>query len=171
MIDYSIKDGSCDDLQQYIMEYLLSYDNIKLNQMYGDKKLRNFISQMIKMQRNGGNNGNNTEYSRYLHIKNSNETFFDHIDIQDESTYDNTIDIIIEYIDMKSFMNETKTDYTSSELKSILSFTLLKKYFMSDLTHKQLAKHLHLSKSTTQLLMRNAKDDVLKFWKQKGQWL
>ena len=54
MIDYSTCDKSCDDLEQYIYEQLLKKPNKQLNQLYNDKKLRNYISQIILHQRNGG---------------------------------------------------------------------------------------------------------------------
>lgn len=169
MIDYSIKDKSCDDLQMYIYEILLTYDNIRLNQMYNDGKLRNFISQIIKRQRDGGTNSN-TEYANYFHIKDTNEYFFEWHDIEDKKEYDITADLIIRYIDKKAEMIEGNI-YTSYELKNILAFTILKKYFMSDLTQIKLAQHLNLSRSTITNLLKTAKDDILKFWNTKGKYL
>ena len=168
MINYSIKDNSHDDLQQYIYEYLLTYDNIKLNQMYNDNKLRNFISQIIKLQRDGGNGGNNTVYQSQLHIKENYSYTFDYADYEDISEYDITSDILIKYIDKKAEMIDNKV-YTSDELKKILAFTLLKKYFMSDLTQVALAKHLMMSRITISKLMKIAKDDIIKWWNLIGQ--
>ncbi len=54
MIMFSDVDGSGDDLEQYIYEQLLNLDNNKLNQLYIDKKLRNFCALIIKNQRSGG---------------------------------------------------------------------------------------------------------------------
>jgi hypothetical protein len=124
MIDYSIKDDSCYDLEQYIYEQLLKMNNVRLNTIYNSKKLRNFISQMIKMQRNGGKDGNNTEYANYLRIKNTNETFWEYNDIEDVDTYDKSIDYIVIYIDKQCEMLDDAT-YTSDELRTILSFTIL----------------------------------------------
>jgi hypothetical protein len=175
LIDYSVKDHSNDDLCQYIFEQLLIMDNKKLNSMYQDgintsnpnkqsTKLRNFISQMIKMQRNGGK-GQGTDYKKYFHIKDTNETFYDHIDIPDsQEEYDHTIDMIVDYINIKSDMGE-EYYYSSSELKLILAFTLLKKYYNSDFTLKKLASHLGLSVSTVNKLIRLAKDDILVHYK------
>lgn len=170
MVDYSAKDGSCDDLQQYIYEYLLLYDNIKLNAIYKSNKLRNFISQIIKGQRNGGVNSKNTHYQNVLRIKNNNEYWFASHDIQEENTYDYTPDIIIEYIDKKSEMIDDAF-YSSEQLKYILAFTLLKKYFMSDLTQIKLAEHLGLSRLTIGKLLKIARQDTLKWWQSTGQYL
>jgi hypothetical protein len=170
MIDYSVKDHSNDDLCQYIYEYLLTYNNVKLNQMYNDKKLRNFIALIIKMQRNGGVKGKNTIYVNQLRIKNSNEFFFESHDIEDITTYDFTADLIIEYIDKKSEMVDD-VYYSSEQLKFILAFTLLKKYFMSDLTQVKLAGHLGLSRLTIGKLLKIARQDTLKWWQQTGQYL
>jgi len=170
MIDYSIKDDSCYDLEQYIYEQLLKMNNVRLNTIYNSKKLRNFISQMIKMQRNGGKDGNNTEYANYLRIKNTNETFWEHNDIEDTPTYDKSIDYIVIYIDKKCEMCDDAT-YTSDELRTILSFTILKKYYLSDLTQIKLAKHLGLSRSTINTLMRSAKANIRLYWDEVGQHL
>ena len=181
MIDYSLKDQSYNDLEMYIYEQLLKMDNMKLNSMYQNgkntsnpnvksTKLRNFISQIIRYARNGGVNGNNTEYANYLRIKNTNETFWEHYDIEDTTTYDKSIDYIVIYIDQKCEMLDDST-YTSDELRTILAFTILKKYYLSDLTQIKLAKHLGLSRSTINTLMRSAKADIKLYWKSVGQFL
>lgn len=167
MIDYSIKDGSSDDLQSYILEHLLTFDNVRLNHMYENKKLRNFISQIIKNQRNSGAADDNTYYQKYLHIKDNNQQY---LEIEDVSSYNTKLDIIMDYIDFQSEMVECVV-YTELQLKVILSFTVLKKYFMSDLTGQQLADHLFLSRSTINMLIRFAKDNIINYWETKGRFL
>lgn len=168
MIDYSFKDGSCDDLYQYIMLYLLTYDNIRLNQMYNDNKLRPFISQIILKQRDGGVGGRNTIYVNYFKISNINQT--DSNSMQEEDTYNYMVDIILDYIDKNTEFFETGLE-TSEQLKRILAFTILKKYFLSDLTQHRLAKSLGLSRSTIASFLKFAKEDVYNFWITKGQYL
>jgi DNA-binding transcriptional regulator LsrR (DeoR family) len=60
-------------------------------------------------------------------------------------------------------MNESKT-YTSDELRNILAFTLLRKYYNSDFTLVKLSKHLGLSLSTVNKLIRLAKDDIIIYY-------
>ena len=182
MIDYSSKDKSNDDLTQYIYEYLLNYDNNKLNQMYQSgintknpnkqsTKLRNFISQIILNARSGGVNGTSHPYQKELRLKERGDYWFEwHDDLADNETYDPTADIIIEYINIKANMIDGK-EYSSDQLKTILSFTLLKKYFLSDLTQVELAKHLGLSRLTIGKLLKSAREDVKIYWLKIGQFL
>lgn len=167
MVDYSIKDQSDMDLYQYIMEHLLTFDTIRLNHMYENKKLRNFISQIIKNQRNSGAADDNTYYQKYLHIKDNNQKY---LEIEDIKEYNFKLDIILDYIDDKSEMLECVI-YTEPQLKIILAFTVLKKYYLSTLTSQELADHLYLSRSTINSLMRFAKDDIKNYWEVKGRFL
>lgn len=168
MIDYSIKDGSCDDLEQYIYEMLLTMENKRLNNIYSSGKLRNFISQIIKGQRNGGNpkyyKTSATDYLKYFHIKNTSETYFEHLDIpDDQEEYNYALDLIVEYITLRSEMDDGKP-YTSEELKYILAFTLLKKYYNSDFTIIKLSSHLGISVSSINKFLRLAKDDIIIYY-------
>jgi len=167
MINYSIKDGSDGDLEQYIYVQLLTSDNVRLNHMYNSNKLRNFISQIILNQRNTGNNERNTEYSKYLHIR-DNSNNYENLPIIDETEYDYRIDIIIDYIDKRSEMVDGIV-YTSPELKNILAFTVLKKYYLSDLTQTQLAKHLGICRSTLNNLIKISREDTFDWWNRIGQ--
>ena len=166
MVDYSIKDQSDMDLYQYIMEQLLLTNNERLNILYKSKKLRNFISQIIKNQRNSGAAENNTEYQKYR-IKDYNQEYIETID---ENTYNYKLDIILNYIDEKAEMVECVV-YTEPELKIILAYTVLKKYYLSDLTGQQLADHLYLSRSTINMLLRFAKDDIKNYWNNVGKYI
>lgn len=167
MISYSALDHSCDDLQSYILEHLLTFDNERLNVLYKSKKLRNFISQIIKNQRNSGAAEDNTYYQKYLHIKDNNQEY---LEIIDEQSYNHKLDIIMNYIDSQSEMLEY-VSYTELQLKIILSFTVLKKYFMSDLTGQQLADHLFISRSTINSLIRFAKNNIIDYWEKEGRFL
>ncbi len=167
MIDYSVKDKSCDDLEQYIYEQLLKFDNVNLNNMFNNNKLRNFISQIVLRQRNGGVNGINTEYQNILRIRETNEI----IDIPEpEPDHDFKMDVILNYIDDQSEMYDDII-YTESGLKTILSFSVFKKYFLSSLTQEELAKHLGLSRSTITSLIKSAKFDILNYWDKTGQFI
>ena len=166
MVDYSIKDQSDMDLYQYIMEQLLLTNNERLNILYKSKKLRNFISQIIKNQRNSGAAENNTEYQKYR-IKDYNQEYIETID---ENTYNYKLDIILNYIDEKAEMVECVV-YTEPQLKIILSFTVLKKYYLSTLTGQQLADHLSISRSTVNMLLRFAKDDIRNYWNNEGKYI
>ena len=167
MIDYSVKDGSSDDLHQYIMEQLLQTDNERLNLLYKSKKLRNFISQIIKNQRNSGAAENNTDYQKYFHIKDNNQEY---LEIEDIQNYNFKLDIIMDYIDSQSEMVECVV-YTEPQLKIILSFTVLKKYYLSSLTAQQLADHLLISRSTVNMLMRFAKEKIVDYWNETGKYI
>jgi len=169
MISASIREQNNSDLEQFIYEYLLNYNNVKLNRIHNDNKLRQFISQIILRQRNGGNGDSNTYYTSELKLKSGNEFYFDHYDLPEEDTYNVAIDIIIEYIDKMSEMDDSQK-YTSDQLKYILAFTLLKKYFMSDLTQSKLAEHLKLSRLTVSKLLKLAREDILIWWNKTGQY-
>lgn len=180
MIDYSSKDGSDNDLEMYIYEYLLNYNNEKLNSMYFNgkntknpnkqsTKLRNFISQIIKLQRNGGKNGSNTPYVNELRIKNNNEFFYEHTNIPDKNTYDYKPDIIVDYINGK-ISNRSKHT-TIEELNTLLSFVILQKYYQSDLKLAHLADNLDLSRATVNKLMKVARKDIVNWWNNKGNYL
>lgn len=166
MIDYSRKDQSCYDLQQYIYEYLLEFDNVKLNQMYNDNKLRQFISQIILNQRNY----KGSHYSKELKISNKNDfnIMYDNI-AEVEYIEDKRIDAVVDYIELKSKM-ENNIVYTHQQLKSILAFTILKKYYMSDLTQNKLAYNLKVSRATVTNLLKIAKEDILYYWKKNSKY-
>lgn len=153
MIDYSYFDKSYDDLFQYIMEQLLKMNNDKLNQLYKDKKLRPFISQMILRQRNGGFE-NNTEYAKYFHIKDSNENKFNLP--YDEDEYNYLVEDIVKYINEKIKFDETKK-YTLEELHEILGFKLFKIMYYNDIAGWKIGKEIGMNVSNMYSLINKAK--------------
>ena len=60
-------------------------------------------------------------------------------------------------------MDESQA-YTSYELRTILAFTILKKYYSSDFTLDKLSKHLRISLSSVNKLVRLAKDDIITYY-------
>jgi len=163
MINQSYNDQSYNDLEQYVYEQLLKFDNIRLNEIYHNSKLRNFISKIIQHQRDGTGHG---VYLKYLHIKETNPI----LDIIDENEEDFQIELIINYINNKSEMLEENV-YNSNQLKIILSFTILKKYYLSDLTQSLLAIHLNLSRTTVNHLIKFAREDILSWWEKNGKYI
>lgn len=123
MISYSEKDGSCYDLEQYIYEQLLHKSNEQLNQLYNDKKLRNYISQIVRNQRDGGskhkysNKKINTEYQKYFHIKC--EFQIDDMDGEGSST---SLASLIYEDDTYDYEIDIKSDFVNNELNKYMSW-------------------------------------------------
>jgi hypothetical protein len=167
MIDYSLKDRSCDDLEQYIYEYLLGLDNAKLNDMYepikGDpnkssNKLRKFISQIIVRQRNGGMKGNNTDYVKYFRIHNSNEVFY----FKEEEEYEDIETDVYNYLE--EFIKVENRQYTIGEIKKIFKYTLLYKSKIDKQAVWKMAKHLDFTPKLLYTFIKDAKKDLKRKW-------
>lgn len=177
MIDYSYKDQSCDDLHHYIMIKLLEMDNKALNELYKPiqgnpnkvvgNKLRNFISQIILRQRNGGKNKTGsgwTHYQKELRMRGAEgDQFIILSDTEYNYEEDSAIELIINYIAKKADMDEN-IKYSSQELRSILAFNILKKYYTSELTLLKISKHLNISLSSVNKLIRFAKNDIVNYY-------
>lgn len=125
LINDSINDYSCDDLEQYIYLLLLEMDNERLNEMFCNNDLKKFITQIILNQRNL------TKYSEYGKFKVNNNYEEEYVlgdyDFIDEETIDSyyyqdmevdreELRIFFVYDELNRF-SFTDTGLTSDELK------------------------------------------------------
>lgn len=142
MVDYSNHDKSCDDLEQYIYEQLLRKPNNQLNQLYNDNKLRNYISQIISHQRNGGvelkDNRKTSVYHKQFKLGNNqqitNEEYEDDLYNND---IDNKFDFINNelgrYISWWGLTGLTRSDERLALGAKFLTFTIDRKIKMIEL--------------------------------------
>ncbi len=147
MINYSVMDNSHEDLEQYIYEYLLKYNNITLNQIYNDKKLRNFIAIIIKNQRNCNSCYKDFRMKEQLHIVDYVDYLIDELEDElDFNYYFTGYTHFFDFINKYSIYND-KDDYSEKELINILSVKILNLYVNSNLTYMDIARELGVSKT------------------------
>ena len=133
MITNSYKDSSCDDLEQYIYEQLLKMKNERLNVIYESGKLRNFISQIIKRQRDGGlkkkyaERAYNTEYSKNFRINGKFQ-----IDDMDGDTSSSKAALLVYDEPEYDYSYDVKMDFVQERLNEYISM-----WSMTGLTKQQ----------------------------------
>ena len=135
LINDSDRDESINDLEQYIYLYLLEMDNDKLNFYYKNDKLRNYISSLIKNQRNL------TKYSEYNKNRLWEHQIINENYTDDPDDTDDRLEFVYSYLDrMESLW--TLSGITE-ELKNIaLSFSIYKYYIINNISQRELFKRI-----------------------------
>lgn len=156
VVDYSV-DRIDRDLEQYIYIYLLEYDNKKLNDLYEQKVLPQFIMRMILNQRN--------YYRSYLNytLRDNHDLELDIVHI----TYEDTIDEKIEQERKYRFINKELKKYvgkrknlTKEQQYEMLAIELYRFYLRRGLTINELAKKLQMGYNTVFRLMKFARNEI-----------
>jgi hypothetical protein len=158
MIAESAIDSSCDDLEQYIYEKLLLMNNLFLNEMFNNNKLRNYISQIILRQRNGGVKFSyhykpiNTHYTKMFKLR---EHFiidrYDTFIFKESVEYDESYDVKYELA--KTLLTKFRswwslTGLTRDEEKLALGADLITMYFSREKTMDELASSYGVCRQT-----------------------
>lgn len=146
------------DLEQHIYEILLNMDNERLNILYEDNKLRSFISQIIKNQRN-------IKYSYYSKILLNHDELSDYDSPEiDEHNY--KIDFVIDLIESIDFF---LTGQTQSQLRKDMSLTILKLYIIEEEPKWKLCNKYQIGISTLNLLIKDGKRYIREAWEKDGE--
>lgn len=159
VISTSSLEQNGDDLKQYIYLYLLTYDNEKLNSLYDNKVIPQFIMQMILNQRNYYK----SYYNEYLK---NNDCDYDY-DVQEEE---------LEYDDRNeklNFINKELTKYvgkrknlTKQQEYEMLCYEIYRMIIKRNMSIKQLSENLDINYRTVLRLLKFAKDNIkMKYYK------
>lgn len=153
VIDTNQMEQNGGDLKQYIYLTLLEYNNEKLNNLYKNKVLPQFVMQIILNQRNYYK----SYYNSYL--KNNNyELKYDIEDvIEEKDDSDDKINYIQKelrkYVGKRNGLNKEQEYY-------MLCLEIYRIYSTRDITIKQLSKNLDINYRTVLRLMKFAKDTI-----------
>lgn len=142
------------DLKQYVYLTLLEYDNEKLNNLYNNKVIPQFVMQIILNQRNYYK----SFYNTYLK-NNDNEIEFDVIDEEEE--YDNEIDNKIKFVnkELKKYVSNRK-NLTKDEEYEMLCYEIYRITLKRGMTIKKLSQNLQINYRTVLRLLKFAKDTI-----------
>jgi hypothetical protein len=158
LIQNSVFDHTDVDLEQYIYEYLLNFDNYRLNELYHNNKLRKFISQMIKNQRNTG---------KYYHNLKMDYVELNSHDMMDECTHNFKWDFVMDKIDeMKIIFFHT--GLTQMELRNVMALSIVELYYVRNMEKWRICIELNAGMSTINLLLRDGKLYLRKEWEKHG---
>lgn len=182
MINNSSLDKSCDDLEQYIYLLLLEMSNKKLNLLYENNWLKQFISQIIKNQRNlskyseygkykisesieVGDTGEFDKWKDDHNIKNNLVRLVDgrlKIEISDEDieSHDYIKDIKIHFMYSELDRYNNKDNLTEYEIRIARCYDLYRMKLNRRYTLTQLANHFHCSRSKVATIIRFAKEKI-----------
>jgi hypothetical protein len=156
MIRESVNDESCNDLEQYIYLELLEMENRKLNDLYRNNKLRNYISNIIKNQRNLN------KYSIYrteFQFRN-NPGITEDLQISDE-VEDNRLDYVYKELDRIEDLWHA-TGLTETLKQSIISFSIYKYYIINNISQRELFKRIWwIDRMKIIELLKHAKNELL----------
>jgi hypothetical protein len=145
MIQQSLFDHTDVDLEQYIYSILLTFNNERLNKMFNDNTLRNFISRIIKNQRNNG---------KFYHSLQLRFCELGNYDVPDVDQHNYVLDFVMDKIECINFF---LTGQTQLELRKDLSITLLYLYLVKNEPKWKLCIDYRIGTSTLNLLLSDAK--------------
>ena len=153
VIDISYNNASYKDLSQYIYLYLLEYDNTKLNNLYDNKVLPQFIMRIILNQRN--------YYRSYFNL------YLYPIDKELDFDKEYEIDIVDDKNDKLIFINKELKKYIGrrknlslSNEQEMLCYEVYRLYLNRGYTIKELSIRLDLGYNTVVRLIRTAKETI-----------
>ena len=154
-INKVIENGNYEDLRQYIYLHLLEYNNNKLNDIFNQKVLPQFIMKIILNQRNYYR----SYYNLYLKFNDIELT-----DIEDEveptDNEDNRRLIFINR-EIKKFVGHRK-NLTDEEEYEMLQYEVYRMYLMRSYSMHEMARRLDLSYATIFRLIKSAKETIKK---------
>lgn len=145
-----------EDLKQYIYLILLQYDNKKLNNLYEQKVLPQFIMQIILNQRNYYK----SYYTKYLKVNNNS-----HIgicsDIEDEEYDEGDFEMKLKFIEKElgKYIGK-RNNLTSNQEYEMICYELYRFLIKRDLTIKELSFNLKLGYRKTIELINYAKINI-----------
>lgn len=144
VISLSTKE-SMEDLRQYILLYLLEYNNVKLNILYNKRILPQFIMKVILNQRNYYKSFYNEYCKNKCHDDN----------IIEKETYDTHIDSIEKNRKLDFIDNELSKKDIDKEL--YVRYGVYKVYLTKKYSIKELSDKYGLSYSTLHKLIKETK--------------
>jgi len=154
VIDRTKREHSTEDLSQYIYLTLLRYNNLKLNRLYEQKVLPQFIMGIILNQRNYYK----SYYNNYLR---NNDYEKDEFEEPIDEEYDYEKDEKIEFINkelLKYKNNKTKLSKEEEDEKIRLQFYYI--YLKRDITLKELSKRMNMNYRTVLRIAKSAREII-----------
>lgn len=155
VIDRTYMEKTNEDLKQYIYMKLLEYDNTKLNDLYNNKVLSQFIMGMILNQRNYYK----SYYNKYLRYNDFDISELE-IDIEEEE-YDIERDKKIEFIskELTKYRGKRKK-LTKEQEDEMIRLQFYYIYIKRGVTLIELSKRLDMNYRTVLRIIRSAKEII-----------
>lgn len=149
LIDASVMDNSCDDLEQQIYMILFIMDNEKLNGLYERNELKKWISSVIKNQRN---------YRLSEYQKNR---FKEHSEVSDEQVINyGEHDYRLDWLDKE--LDKYNWDELSGleEIAFAAEYEILKFYLNTGYSMLKIAKQYGVSSTKINQMVTSAKNNI-----------
>lgn len=155
VISSSKIDDSCYDLEQYIYEELLKYDNEKLNYLKEHNLLKPFIMKMILNQRNYYRSVYNL-YFRQFNKLNIVDDILNEDDIKVKEEKEEKYDTI-DYLFYDKYDLNNYSGYTINDKFNYSSLEIYKHYVKKEHSYTSLSNSLNISRGTVAKLISHAK--------------
>lgn len=143
------------DLKQYIYLYLLEYDNNKLNNLYNNKVLPQFIMTIILNQRN--------YYKSYFNEYLKNNSYDLEYEVEDEIIEDDDKENKLNFInkELKKYVGKRK-NLTKQEEYEMLCYEIYRMLIKRNMSIKLLSENLDINYRTVSRLIKFARENIKK---------
>ena len=155
VIKDSYNENNQEDLKQYILLYLLEYNNDKLNNLYKLNNLKPFIMQIILNQRNYYK----SYYNNYLRIIAGNEIYDQVYQDETENLIEKNNKIEFAQKELKKYIGKRR-NLTKEQQYEMLIFEIYRMYLKRGYSIQQMADRLDLGYNTVYRLLKKAKEKI-----------